>query len=568
MDLPPEIQAAIDRYQPSWRPEAGALENLVVNIAAAGGGARDADQRRSDDFALQTAAVLFHYVQWAGGTPRMARADDQPAAPNSSALLPDADVGVRVACSPIPTAQESDAHSYITAIQIDGTSQPLIQALLETFANNCQPGPIAPNGGPPEARITLALAGAGAVDACPPTLPRAIATKICAGLIAWANRNALTGKAARPSRRKDATPVPQFYDRSEDAEIAGVARRIWPHGDLPADRAAWFCDMWCSVGLSDRSFVHFQPNVRLEKNNIIIGGTTNLAVMRDTLPRALACVGLAEVNNKMRLLPEEGRLGSERFGICVASMALTYAQPTETSGLRSQLLYGEPLYLLDREDGFMLVHGDDGYWGWVREECVRPLPAGAFAELATAKRAVLVRDLDLRDRRLVRGTSLPFEFSADSRVILKDPVGDSFEVSAADVRAFESGPERLERVERALAMLHRPYVYGAVSPIGLDCSGLVQTLGDQTGVNLPRDAYQQFLSGRLAATRWHPAGVRTGDLLYFINPCGRIFHVAIALTETHFVHSGPPEVKINSLHPGDRLFSADRQRTFLAARRV
>ncbi|MBN2447464.1 MAG: hypothetical protein JXO22_12100, partial [Phycisphaerae bacterium] len=76
------------------------------------------------------------------------------------------------------------------------------------------------------------------------------------------------------------------------------------------------------------------------------------------------------------------------------------------------------------------------------------------------------------------------------------------------------------------------------------------------------------LAGRLVATRWRRDNILAGDLLFFINTCGRIFHVAIAISPTHYVHSAPPEVQINSLVPGDRLYSGYRERAFFAAKRI
>jgi cell wall-associated NlpC family hydrolase len=96
---------------------------------------------------------------------------------------------------------------------------------------------------------------------------------------------------------------------------------------------------------------------------------------------------------------------------------------------------------------------------------------------------------------------------------------------------------------------------------------LVRNVLAQYGVITARDAAQQFMWGRLVATRWHRSGIQAGDLLYFINPSGRIYHVGIALSPTHFLHAGVPEVKINSLDPTDRLYCAARDEAFLAARR-
>ena len=47
-----------------------------------------------------------------------------------------------------------------------------------------------------------------------------------------------------------------------------------------------------------------------------------------------------------------------------------------------------------------------------------------------------------------------------------------------------------------------------------------------------------------------------------------IHRTALALTATHYVHGASPCVRINSLKRGDRLYDAERERTFFAARRV
>ena len=82
------------------------------------------------------------------------------------------------------------------------------------------------------------------------------------------------------------------------------------------------------------------------KCTVTVGGATNVAVLRDTPAAALRVLGVKNVENAMRLLPEDGRLDGERFGVCVAPMALTFDEPSEAGSLQSQVVYGEPLLLL------------------------------------------------------------------------------------------------------------------------------------------------------------------------------------------------------------------------------
>ncbi|HRX85391.1 MAG TPA: C40 family peptidase [Phycisphaerae bacterium] len=564
MDLSADINAAIERFEPSWRPAPDALAERVIAIRPTGGGAGDTAAQAGDDLALQTAAILFHYVQWAGGTPVMTRADDKPE--RIEVLAPHISADAIVVLTGTCTATEPGANGSVPARTVIRGCGPLVQAIRRAFELSESADADMSAADARRVEIELHIAPGNQPDSA--TLPRTLARRICTGLIDHAQ--ALPAQPAGDAGKAHGStaPVPRFFDRSDEAQITATAQRIWPDGDLPMERAAWFCDMWCSVALSDQGFVYFRPRVEREGDGLVIRGATNVACMRDTLATALRVLGVAAVRSDMRLVPEDRPEGAERFGACVVTTALTYAEPSEASGLRTQLTYGEPVFILDGTTDFLLVHASDGYWGWVRRACIRTMDEAAFTAYTSAKRAILVEDVAVDGLRILRGAVLPFEFSVSGRVALSGPDGERWEVSAHTVRAFDTRADAAERIERALALLHTPYVFGGVSPLGLDCSGLMQMLTRQTGVPLPRDAAQQFLTGRLVAPRWHRAAIAPGDVLFFINACGRIFHVGLALTADHFVHSGPPEVKIDSLNPGDRLYAPGRERTFLAARRL
>ncbi|MFX7934472.1 C40 family peptidase, partial [Acinetobacter baumannii] len=68
----------------------------------------------------------------------------------------------------------------------------------------------------------------------------------------------------------------------------------------------------------------------------------------------------------------------------------------------------------------------------------------------------------------------------------------------------------LEKV--ALRFLNSPYLWGGRSPLGIDCSGLVQILYKCIGIALPRDAYQQAEIGR---TVNFVEEATLGDLAFF-----------------------------------------------------
>ena len=74
-------------------------------------------------------------------------------------------------------------------------------------------------------------------------------------------------------------------------------------------------------------------------------------------------------------------------------------------------------------------------------------------------------------------------------------------------------------VDIAQRYLGTPYVWGGESPGGFDCSGLVQHVYGQLGVDLPRTAADQARAGQPVASL---AAARPGDLLAFHDPVDHI----------------------------------------------
>jgi len=216
------------------------------------------------------------------------------------------------------------------------------------------------------------------------------------------------------------------------------------------------------------------------------------------------------------------------------------AEPTLRAEQVSQLVLGETAAVVERSGEWRRVRCDlDGYEGWVHLGYVVELEAGdadrwraeaaGWSLGATARVGGDPVRLPLRARVILRG----------NRVGLPDhregALADGEVAAAAELcrEAALTAPERwaLERFGGA------PYLWGGVTPWGVDCSGLVQTTFAARGVALPRDASQQAEHGAPVS----PADVRPGDLLYFRGETTeRITHVAFAAEGDALVHSTLP----------------------------
>jgi cell wall-associated NlpC family hydrolase len=85
-----------------------------------------------------------------------------------------------------------------------------------------------------------------------------------------------------------------------------------------------------------------------------------------------------------------------------------------------------------------------------------------------------------------------------------------------------------------------PYVWGGNSLTrGVDCSGLVQQVYKQMGINLPRTTYEQAKSGRVVST----GALLPGDLVFYNtgsndpNGIGSMSHVGIYIGNGQIIHA-------------------------------
>jgi NlpC/P60 family len=96
--------------------------------------------------------------------------------------------------------------------------------------------------------------------------------------------------------------------------------------------------------------------------------------------------------------------------------------------------------------------------------------------------------------------------------------------------------------------LGTPYRYGGSSPLhGFDCSGFVQFVFGQQGVELPRTARQQASVGRTAPLE--ATALRPGDLMFFAGKGRGVDHVAIYVGQGRIIHAsaGSGRVRYDNL---------------------
>lgn len=109
------------------------------------------------------------------------------------------------------------------------------------------------------------------------------------------------------------------------------------------------------------------------------------------------------------------------------------------------------------------------------------------------------------------------------------------ETTAGEETPAAQGNYSAALVERARSYVGKlRYVYGGYSlETGTDCSGFTKLLFAEFGIDLPRGTGDQLGAG----TRIPADQVRPGDLVFWANGSGRIYHVGIISGNGMFIHA-------------------------------
>lgn len=128
--------------------------------------------------------------------------------------------------------------------------------------------------------------------------------------------------------------------------------------------------------------------------------------------------------------------------------------------------------------------------------------------------------------------------------------------------------EKMEDIiATAMKLKGVPYLWGGMSPKGVDCSGLVRWSYLMNGILLPRNASQSIYCGEPVSLD----SLQKGDLVYFGTPAKdgkpqRVTHVGIYIGDGRIIHASHL-VRVNSLTPGEDDYYENAHR-LIAARRL
>jgi cell wall-associated NlpC family hydrolase len=225
---------------------------------------------------------------------------------------------------------------------------------------------------------------------------------------------------------------------------------------------------------------------------------------------------------------------------CVRGVVPVWKEPVEGAEHVSDVRYGEFLDVFERRaDGFLWVQNrNDHYVGYIRGLQLLSERIASLSYRVKALHSFVYAEPDLKSRvcdRLTLGSYLSVAGQEGDYYALDE---GGF-VYAAHVAPSEEAIEP-DTVFTAGRLLGVPYLWGGRTPLGIDCSGLVQLALTMAGYDeAPRDSdLQRAAYGRPLSAHWRDLAWQRGDIVFFKG------HVGLMTSHDHLIHASGRAQKV------------------------
>jgi cell wall-associated NlpC family hydrolase len=247
----------------------------------------------------------------------------------------------------------------------------------------------------------------------------------------------------------------------------------------------------------------------------------------------------------------QGQVKAKRFvdpmpRQCIQGVVPLLAEPREDSRRVSEIRYGEFLDVFeDRKDGFVWVQNrSDRYVGYLPSPEVLSESIASLSNRIKALHTFVYVEPDLKSPLLDRLT-------LGSYVSVMRQAGSFYELASGGFvfAGHVSAAEDMltpDYVFTAGRMLGVPYLWGGRTPLGIDCSGLVQLALEMAGIESPRDCDQQREAfGQPLEKIWRDEMWLRGDLVFFApDKPGSAPHVGIMTSHDHIINANATVMQV------------------------
>lgn len=255
------------------------------------------------------------------------------------------------------------------------------------------------------------------------------------------------------------------------------------------------------------------------------------------------------------------------WGVITVSVCNMRTEADYDAGMATQGVLGMPVQIL--EDGSWLkVRTPEGYEAYVQNRSVQPMTRSELTAWNTAPQVVVTALWAGVYKKPNETSQLVGDAVATNRLRLISAKGSFYRVAFPDGRTGYLSKIRADRLthwrkslnnsaKAILATAKRfvgiPYMWGGMSPKGMDCSGFVRTVLLCHDIIIPRDASQMATKGQHIdifpklnddSTNVKPdfSHLQPGDLLFFgrkatADKPAHVSHVGFYLGNGRFIHS-------------------------------
>ena len=308
------------------------------------------------------------------------------------------------------------------------------------------------------------------------------------------------------------------------------------------------------------------------KQDITIKGYTMSTEAKKVLLQRIAATG-KNVKDSVILLPD-GSVGDKSYGVVDVSVCNVRSADDFSAELSLQALLGMPVRII--QDGmFYRVQTPDLYTGWVIHAGITPMTKTEYDNWNRSEKIVITSHYGFAYSRpdiqsqtvsdVVSGDRLKWEGTEGNFYKVGYPNGRTGYI-AKDIsmpeREWRSGlkQDAASIIRTAYTLMGIPYMWGANSAKGADCSGFVRTVLFLHDIIIPRDASQMAYIGEHIDIAPDCSNLEPGDLVFFGrkavgNKKEHVSHVGIYVGNQRFIHS-LGDVHESSFNPKDANYDA------------
>ena len=357
----------------------------------------------------------------------------------------------------------------------------------------------------------------------------------------------------------------QHYKQEGDVFCKTLAEKIRPSNLLALD-ANHVISQIRHLVMSDRVAFFFNVTAESQDNSLYLHGEVERPEFIDILEGTLKCLGYPPVKSQISVVPNL-KQNANPYGIVTERQILTYSKASLEGIPMDEALFGEPVYILHELPSAYLIKTFNGYWGYAPRKGIRRVSRERFIHYLNGETVCVQSNQWVDNIPIPAGTRLRLHSVNGTLYRINGPSGNEFEINHNCCQRSDRNTRIPTVVAFARSMLNSPYNLGGKnSETGIDCSGLIQMSYRTIGINLARDAKQQYLSGNYIAPSLNDA-LLPGDALFFMGPSGQVDHVAMYIGNREIIHATMPKVAIQSMDPQSANYCKRFDSDYIGAKR-